>query len=282
MKFKSMFILSMVFMAMLLPHQVIAEGMVDEVEFESSPAPTPTVAPTPSPFQEEKDHWRFMIAPYGWLFGINGTMTVKGNSVKLDTTPADTFDILSDVDALGEVHMEASKNRWTFMLDPTYLKITQDAAANASVTTELGLVDFGAFYTLAESLIENNESHAVKLQFLGAGRYFNTKMTIRPQGLPSVSRRQNFITPIIGLRYVFKFGEHVNGILRGDYGGFNIDDVKRTWSVNAMVDYQFNPTIAVGIGYRLLGINFSKGNADTKFKQNTRYFGPMLGLIFRF
>ena len=37
-----------------------------------------------------QNQWNFMIAPYAWVFGTKGSMTVKGTTSNISTTPIDT------------------------------------------------------------------------------------------------------------------------------------------------------------------------------------------------
>lgn len=231
----------------------------------------------------QKTEWDYTIAPYGWIFGINGSMTVKGTTIKIDTTPGDTLKLLKDVDFIGQLHMEANKGPWTILLDPTYLKLTQDGSMGplaATVSPEIAFVDFGTFYTLANPRIAQTQKPLL-IQVLGGGRYFHMRIKIRPSMLPSVSESQDFVTPIIGGRIKTQLDKRWNLLIRGDIGGFGIDDVKKTWSASAITEYSLNKKCMLALGFRVMGIDYAHGSGASRFAIDTRFWGPVFGIIFK-
>lgn len=238
-------------------------------------------AASPGVIPPEENPWSFHATLYGWIFGMNGTMTVMGTEADVDVTPIDVLRNLSKLDAIFELHVEARKGRWSFMVDPTYLKVTQDATVgplSASITPELFLMDFGAFYTLAESALSNPANHNWAFQLFGGGRFFNIKSTIHPSDLPSVSGEENFITPIIGARFITYITENIDLILRGDVGGFGVDDVDLTWSASMISDIHFKKHFTFTMGFRLLDIDFARGSGANRFAVDTLFYGPIIGL----
>lgn len=232
---------------------------------------------------DESDSWRFMIAPYAWIFGMNGTLTLNDTTSDVSTTPMDTLEMLGDIDFIGELHVELTKDRWTLLFDPTYLKLTQDVSVGpigASITPEITFVDFGAFYSLAESSLIAHQKPAV-FQVLAGGRYYSMKAKIAPDRLPSVSGDQDFLTPIIGARVLAPLSKNWKLALRGDYGGFDIDDVTETWSASVLGNYSFNQKIELVAGFRVLAVNFEKGSGQDRFDINMRFWGPLIGVAFR-
>lgn len=239
---------------------------------------------TPPPKAISSSQWHFTIAPYGWIFGMKGDMTIKGNTSDLDVTPLDVIKSLNKVDAIFQLHMEAGKGRWSFMFDPTYLKLTQDGSMgplSVSVTPSILLIDFGAFYSLATHQLSQSFYSPLTFQAFAGGRYFEMKARINPQRLPNQTQQQSFTTPIIGARLINRLGQHVYLILRGDYGGFGIDGVKNTWSTSLLAQYAFTQHIALALGFRALGIDYSNGSGANRFAVDTRFYGPVLGFVFR-
>ena len=62
------------------------------------------------------DESGFWIAPYAWMAGIDGDVTVKGTQSSID---ADFGDILDNLDYGGQVYLEARQDRWGFFADVT-------------------------------------------------------------------------------------------------------------------------------------------------------------------
>ena len=241
--------------------------------------------PTPPPKAPSSSPWQFIIAPYGWIFGMKGDMTIKGSTTTLDVTPLDVLKALNKVDAIFQLHVEARKGRWAFMFDPTYLKVTQDGSMgpiSVSVTPSILLVDFGAFYSVLTHQLSQSLYSPLTFQVFAGGRYFEMKARIEPKRLPSVTQEQSFTTPIIGARILSQLGQNVYLILRGDYGGFGIDGVKNTWAASLLGQYAFTRHVALALGFRVLGIDYGTGSGANRFAVDTRIYGPVLGLQFSF
>src|SRR5687768_17355270 len=123
-------------------------------------APLPTaeasadlVAETsPQPITDE-NHWKLSLSIPIWLAGVDGDLTVAGQTLSGDQDTADDVDELFDsrLNAAMAVHFEAQKSRFGLLLDAMYLdrsvQGTADATdAEASIKGFIGEV--GAFYTI--------------------------------------------------------------------------------------------------------------------------------------
>lgn len=220
--------------------------------------------------------WHFLFAPYGWLTSLNGDVTVKGNTKHINIPFSK---ILKDLDFAGEAHLEAGYGRFTFLLDPTYLKLTADVDKNILKTTirsQTTLVDTGFFYRLFSAAPGENQYASFEL--LGGARYLGANNALDFDRLPNLTVSSNIelISPIVGGRIKYNPTPKAELWLRGDVGGFNIDKVHRTWSATAGFAYIVHPHIELGIAYRVLDIDFSTKDAT----MNVLIHGPMLGIGF--
>ena len=120
---------------------------------------------------DESDKWHFIIAPYGWLSSISADISVKEitNHIFIPVTK-----ILKHLDFIGELHLEANHGPWTFMLDPTFLKVSTNISAgpiyvgplkrtvigpvDVSITSQTLLIDGGVFYRVNETQTAPNQS----------------------------------------------------------------------------------------------------------------------------
>lgn len=232
-------------------------------------------------FKPSSESWSYLVAFYGYIFGMNGDITVQGSTSGVSSAPKDIIDNLNNVDAIFQLHGELQKQRWNFFLDPTYLKLTLPIAAGplvGSVTPELGLFDFGIFYTLKENF---NSNKPYKVQAMIAGRAFKIKNTITPSRMPSIAGQQNFVTPMLGARLLGTLKGPWSYSLRGDIGGFDIDDVKKTWDLIAFLNYSFNQSWHAGMAWRQMGINFQRGSGTSRFAMNTKFWGPIVSIGYR-
>jgi len=83
--------------------------------------------------------------------------------------------------------------------------------------------------------------------------------------------------PVIGGRFVFELSERWLLTLKGDIGGFGAGS-KLTWGGTGLLGYRLTPSTTLGVGYRYYAFDSDSG----KFKIDTQYHGPMLGLVYRF
>ena len=231
-----------------------------------------------------ENQWHFVVTPYAWLFGMNGDMTVKGSTSDVDITPIDLLKNISILDFVGQLHVEAQRGNWSFMIDPTYIKASPSATLgpiNVDVTVEMTLIDFGVFYKVYQQTYPNDQ--AVSLELFGGGRYMYLKNEIALSAKPgaiTVVGSQGWVDPIIGGRAISRITKNVFAWFRADVGGFGVSS-KFTWSAIAAVGYDFNRRVALVGGFRGLGYDYSTGSGSDEFKMDMTYYGPIIGLKFQ-
>jgi hypothetical protein len=225
------------------------------------------------------DGWHFLVAPYGWLPSIRGDISVKGNTEQV----AISFDdILRHFQFGAEGHVEGGYGPATLMIDPTYLKLSEDLhrpvaggllTANATLTSKTTLVDGGLFLRVFSSAAKD-----LSIELLGGGRYLDQGSDLDFHNLPEFSSSANsdFLVPIFGGRIKYDPIPRTLLWLRGDVGGFNMDHVDLTWSISAGASYALYRHLQIAAAYRSLGINYAKNDSAANITIN----GPMLGIAF--
>ncbi len=230
--------------------------------------------------------WQFLIAPYFWAASLNGDFTIQNFSTHFSLPFSD---IWNNLDFAGELHLEANNGPWTIMLDPTYLKLTANnnvGNVSAKLTSELWVVDGALFYTFFNNPLPNDQMFTMEGE-VGA-RYFglenmeslNYNSPINPalNVGSSTTVDNNFLTPIVGLRFTYDLNQINHLWLRGDVGGFGIDDVSNTWQAILGYDYSMSDNVDLGLAYRVLKIDFNKNISSV----NSYWYGPEIGVGFHF
>jgi hypothetical protein len=163
------------------------------------------------------------------------------------------------------------------------LKRTVIGPVDVSITSQTLLIDGGVFYRVNKTQTAPNQS--LSLEVLGGGRYLGLKNQIglgfnRSELFPgiSVTGTTSVLAPIIGGRIKQDFSK-IHLWLRGDVGGFGVDNVTNTWSATAGLTYNVSPHMDLGIAYRALKINVTK---SSELAFNALMYGPELGLVFQF
>jgi hypothetical protein len=88
-----------------------------------------------------------------------------------------------------------------------------------------------------------------------------------------------WIDPLIGIRVGAGLTERVGIVFAANIGGFDIGSASKfSWETLAYLDWRFGETTSLALGYRALGLDRRKGDAQADLVMH----GPLLGLIFRF
>jgi hypothetical protein len=236
--------------------------------------------------QPAKSRWEFVMAPYLWMPGLSGDVTVKGIPAHVNIPFSD---ILKDLNFTGQVHLEAWKDRWGLFLDTLYLNLSSDAqgiVGSGDSGFQAWTVEFGGFYRFAMCPLGKDEKTALTMEAMVGGRYWNMLATL-DLSLPlthtivDTSGRKEWIDPFVGVRMRLDLSNKFSVSLRGDVGGFDVGS-KFTYNAVGLVGYNISPVVSVWLGYRVLGVNYESGSGFNKFKFDGTFYGPITGIVFRF
>jgi hypothetical protein len=224
----------------------------------------------------DTEGWHFLVAPYLWASAIRADVTVGAITRDFHLSFSD---ILRHFEFGVQGHLEASHGPWSIMLDPTYLKLSAErdqGLVKPKLTSQTVLIDTGVFYRIFSRPMTASQS--ISFEILGGARYLNVRNALDfPIGL-SVSGRTQLAAPIVGGRFKVDITPVTHAWLRGDVGGFHVDNVNHTWNLATGISYSINPHVELALAYRALNIHFNKGNATTDMLM----YGPMAGVGVRF
>jgi hypothetical protein len=225
--------------------------------------------------------WHFLIAPYMWGSSIDGDATIRDRTTHI-TIPFSK--ILKYLDFAAEAHLEAGYGPLTFMIDPTYLKLAKDVDArlprtqfslHSHLISETTLIDGGVFYRILTTSPATKEY--ASLELLGGVRYLNVSNDLSFARIsPTLSTNTQLTAPIVGARVKYDPAPRAHLWLRGDVGGFGVDNVKNTWSSAVGFSYTIYRHVDLGVAYRVLDIHFTTPHAT----MNVLMYGPMVGIAF--
>ena len=244
-----------------------------------------------SPSAIETEPWRFSVNGYGWLPSAPVTIKIKD---KVVGAPEKFSKILDDLEfaAMGEA--EVHKGPFGAFVSPMFYKgkdkenFTGLLGASRNTTLEQTgwLIDYGVSYDLGVlRLGKKPDSPTVTLQPYGGARFLHDeiKLDISPGAIgPGVKFRDtlSFNTPIIGFNTLWNLTDRWILRIGGDYGGFDVDDVKETYQFVGLVGYRFElwgKSAKVFAGYRWVHVEYEK-TADIKVTIK----GPLVGMGFDF
>jgi len=224
--------------------------------------------------QEKASAWSITVAPYVTIPWMNGNTIIKNIYSDVKASPSDLKDTL---DSSLELYLEANKNGWSLMLNPSYFRL-KNTVENIELTSTQSIINFGLYRTLLYSPFGNNAF--IGDAFIG-GRYWYFDGTIEvlsSSDIPAVTRKKHWTDPVIGGRLVYMLGHKWTVVLHGDVGGFGVGS-HFTWLVYTNVIRMFTKHIGLSFGLSVLGVNY--GHAES-FKYNVVQYGPTIGLNIAF
>ena len=223
----------------------------------------------------KEGNWDFNLAPlYLWMVDMEGNMVAKGKDTRVDVDFGTLFD---NLEAIFTVHFEAwRKNQIGFVFDYSYIDIGSSGSAGP-VSLK---IDFAS--TMVEGLamyrFTNNQHN---FDILGGVRYSKLEpdITLVTPPLGTFSLTQDWVDPIVGVRYIYDFGNKWKFSVRGDIGGFGVG-CEFTWNASALFYYQPWKNVGFLGGYRVLDQDYEDGSGDDKFVYDMRLAGPVLAVNF--
>lgn len=237
------------------------------------------------------ESWAVTMAPYIWFAGLDSTNTVDGLSGSADLS-------FSDVLGIAEMSLtartEARKGPWGLILDVTYMDLgTEVRGSLGPINYKLDgvvrnlLTDFAVSYRVHEQSFGHGMRQKIAIDPYAGLRYGYLKQEIElnvdiplvgPQGT-TLRGSEDWVEPFIGGRILWEVGEKVTAGIRGDVGGFGIGSASDlTWNAVAWISYQVTGSIDVGLGYRIMDIDYSRGSGASKFGLDAQADGPLLGV----
>ena len=225
--------------------------------------------------------WDFLIDVYMLFPNMDGETGI-GNSI---TVPIDanTGDIFSTLKLGGMLYFEAHNRKWSVNTDFVFMNLEKDITPG--ILIESGTAGMNQYIWEVAGLYR-----IVKFLEVGVGgrlNYLSAEIDAMRNVLPIGSeeltayKSKTFYDPIIITRlstdikgkWLFQF--------RGDLGGFGVGS-DFTWQLQGYLGYRFKKVFQLTAGYRILGIDYDKGEDLERFLFNVNEFGPVVRLGFYF
>ncbi len=208
--------------------------------------------------------WAFEIAPYAWLAGLEGDVTINGQKTDFEKSSSD---MLEYVDLAGSLFGTVRYNRWVVSAAVDYFDLstdnldTKDQPQGGELDTEMLIGEIAGGYQF------NGLGKEHTLDVLLGVRYMNMEndLTVypRPVILPTGSKGSSsteVTDPMLLARYLWPIGESFSFNITAGIGGGG--DSEMVYELFPDLRYQFGDHFNVRLGYRTVGweIEGSKGN----------------------
>lgn len=174
----------------------------------------------------------------------------------------------------------AERGRLGFILDTIFLKLSDNRATpgalgftGADLSSDIRIINaYVAWEVIA--------SGSGRLDAVAGARFYNTESSVTLTGGPgpaAVTVSDDWIDPVLGLRYRAVFGAKWYTTLFADAGGFGTGS-EFTWQGAALVGYRFTDSFSVEGGYRVLQSDRIEANGEIDIKMS----GPVIGARWTF
>ncbi len=236
------------------------------------------------------DGWRFQIAPYFLMPGLNGKVGYGGITTDL---AMDFGDILDRLDMGIMVMATAQRGRWVFGFDAMYFKLSDQGTSSASgpfgfvqadgtleLTTTQQIYQPTLAYRLFDTPTGNFDAFvAARYTSLENDVYLASTTTIPslPGGTRTLSDEQTWWDPVVGGRTSIPFAGAFAVNALADFGGFAAGcDVTYQWLLTLRWDFATH--FAAAGGYRYMKQDYEEDG----FVWDMVMKGPILGVGFAF
>lgn len=226
------------------------------------------------------DHWQHTGTLYFVGAGMDGKAGVGGVIADVDVNFGD---ILDNLEFGFMAAWRAERGRWAVVADYSYLTLEMrnnsiGPAGNtrATVDADQTIFELDGAYALTEQL-----STYVGLRYWDLGADVQV-FGGGPLGEDLAgSGDENWIDPLVGLRYIMPLGERWEIIAKGDIGGFGVAS-DFTWQAMLLAGWNFTEHATLLFGYRYIDVDYDDGSGSSRILWDVGLGGPSAGLAWRF
>jgi hypothetical protein len=233
-----------------------------------------------SPSMAADNEWQHTAVVYMIGAGIDGTAGVGPVEGDVDVSFGDILDNL-EFGAMAAYRGE--RGRWAVVADMIFMDLETDKNGVGPLGQTRATVE------LDQLILELDGSYAVTEQldaYVGL-RYWDVDSTVTVVGGGPVGETLNgklsedWVDPVVGVRYAWPLGEKWTLVWRADIGGFGVGS-DFSWHTTAYAGWRLNEHANVLIGYRHLDVDYDDGEGANRFLMDVSEGGPTLGFAWTF
>lgn len=225
-----------------------------------------------------KDAWTFTIAPYIWMSGLSGRISVDEIDLPVDSP---FRDVIHDLDSAGYLHFEGSRGRWGFLADGVWIRLQPEedlpnlGKFESTMETQIyegaGIYRFGdpgrsidLIFGLRENILDNE---VVWVQSPVPGL----------SGTKAESDRE-WLDVMVGVRFDVALSDAWRFTNRFDVasGGSRL-----TWGLVTTVLRKMSPRTSLAFGVKILDTDYvDDDDPNDLFELRTQTAGATAGVVF--
>ena len=214
---------------------------------------------------------QYSITPYLWAMGLEGSIQAGAVGGDVDVGFSD---LLDNLEMTVPIRFEASGPVWTLIAEINFADLSYDLEGSNGMT--IGELDLDML--TAELLSGYKFSDFSELIFGVRYTSLDTELSFGggPGGSSKFSADQDWVDPVVGLRYGGPISRRWNFRIRGDVGGFGVGS-ELTWNLRAGFGVEVSDVTQIVIGYHVLDIDYDQNN----FVYDMAQQGPEFAVSFK-
>jgi len=228
----------------------------------------------------DDNEWQHTAVVYMIGAGIDGTAGVGPVEGDVDVSFGDILDNL-EFGAMAAYRGE--RGPWAVIADMIFMDLETDKDGIGPLGQTRATVE------LDQLILELDGSYAVteRLDAYAGLRYWDVDSTVTVVGGGPLGETLNgklsedWVDPLVGVRYAWPVGDKWTLIVRGDIGGFGVGS-DFSWHTSAFANWQLSEHASVLIGYRYLDVDYDDGEGADRFLMDVSEGGPTAGFAWRF
>jgi Protein of unknown function (DUF3575) len=253
---------------------------------------TPSAAENSTDTKSEPWPWRFNVNIYGWLPKAPVDISIDGHDVA--NLPESFDNIFDGLEMAAMFEVEIHKGPINVFASPIYYdgkdteKFTGALEEKRKFTLEESawVIKYGVSYDFGLNLSQNTKFPVLVVSPYVGGLYLHDdiKTKVNPGAIDDgidIDTTLKFNTPIIGVNTLWDFAERWTLRLGANYGGWDVDDVEKTYEFVGTVGYRFTMWDVASkafVGYRYLHLDYKKKGIELDLDVE----GPLVGIGWEF
>jgi hypothetical protein len=248
---------------------------------QAAPPATALTTPTPAECLGQCEGPWTVVAPYAWIFGMQGNVGAGFRSVPVDLSVGDALSQVDKLKGAAQLHVETGYGKYGLLVDLTYLKI-QPLDGLVTVESRSTILELLGIYRVIDT---GRAPGGVTLDMLGGVRWYRFTNSIQGNvfGLLSAERSSSWTDLVIGARVGVQVTENLGLFARGDLGGYGIGDSSDK-AINWTIGYEYHCSENVSFlgGWRSLQIDREVGSGRERSLIDATLAGPFVAFALRF
>jgi hypothetical protein len=225
-------------------------------------------------------HWKFLLEPYFMFANMKGSVGLGTLPfAEVDEEPADIF---VNLRFGAMIYFEAYSPRWVYSSDMMYMNLGADVIPTNNINSGNAFAKQLGWEVAVLHRIFPILEGGIGLQLNSLKSELN--LDVNAAGGPEKLHKEiseTWVDPMIIARVKLPITTKLIIQVRPSIGGFGIGS-DMAWQLQAHAAYRFSQVFQVALGYRVIDIDYEKGEGNEHFLYDMKTFGPVLRLGLNF